>query len=106
LDAKRQAVHGKIAEEHVARYQANKAFLGADGISINGLFANSESEASMTLAFAARAKTAYLLCDASKIGIETYLKFSGLNLIQTLITDSRGKKIQAFKKKGLIVLSA
>src|ERR1700679_1629965 len=35
FDAERQAVHGSIANKHIAFYKANKAFLGADGISVN-----------------------------------------------------------------------
>src|ERR1700710_776125 len=53
FNTERQAVHGKIADEHIARYKATKAFLGVDGISRNGLFANSELEADITQAFAA-----------------------------------------------------
>ncbi|MGZ3752900.1 MAG: DeoR/GlpR family DNA-binding transcription regulator, partial [Mucilaginibacter sp.] len=54
FDAERQAVHGKMANEHIAKYKATKAFLGIDGISRNGLFANSELEAEITSAFAAQ----------------------------------------------------
>src|ERR1700744_143312 len=52
FNTERQAVHGKIADEHIARYKATKAFLGVDGISRNGLFANSEMEAGITESFA------------------------------------------------------
>ncbi|MGZ3822716.1 MAG: DeoR/GlpR family DNA-binding transcription regulator, partial [Mucilaginibacter sp.] len=68
FDAERQAVHGKMANEHIAKYKATKAFLGIDGISRNGLFANSELEAEITSAFAAQSVKTYLLCDESKIG--------------------------------------
>eukprot|EP01037_Dinobryon_pediforme_P015782 gene15781-15939_t len=53
FDKGRQAVHGIKAIEHIGKYRASKAFLGVDGISVNGLFANSEHEASITTAFAA-----------------------------------------------------
>jgi DeoR family fructose operon transcriptional repressor len=66
LDDARQAMHGTIANEHIARYRATKAFLGVDGISLNGLFANSEKEAGITTAFAANSAYTYLLCDAGK----------------------------------------
>ena len=38
FDAERQAIHGKMAEYHIAKYRANRAFLGIDGISARGLF--------------------------------------------------------------------
>lgn len=104
FDAERQAVHGKIANEHIARYRANKAFLGIDGISRNGLFANSELEADITQAYASHSKKTYLLCDDSKIGKESYLKFSELKIINTLITDSKSEELAYFKKQGIEVI--
>ena len=105
LDRDRQAIHGKMAEEHISKYRATKAFLGIDGISVNGLFAQSENEASITLALAANSKQTYILCDAGKIGKETYLKFAELNLINTIITDYEGPGLDGFKEKGITVLN-
>jgi DeoR family transcriptional regulator, fructose operon transcriptional repressor len=105
FDAERQAVHGSIANKHIAFYKANKAFLGVDGISVNGLFANSEKEAEITLAFAAQAAKTHLLCDGSKIGKESYLKFADLKIIDTLITDSRSKDLDEFTKQRVQVIT-
>lgn len=104
FNAERQAVHGKIADEHIARYKATKAFLGVDGISHNGLFANSELEASITEAFAAHSARTYLLCDESKIGRETYLRFAGLDAIDTIITNSRSDELASIRKMGVEVI--
>ena len=104
FDPERQAVHGKIANEHIARYKANKAFLGVDGISRNGLFANSELEADITQAFATHSAKTYLLCDDSKIGKESYLKFGEISLIDAIITDSKSEELNFFKKNGLEII--
>ncbi|MEJ7659961.1 MAG: DeoR/GlpR family DNA-binding transcription regulator [Hymenobacter sp.] len=49
VDAGRQAVHGALAAEHLRRYTFDKAFLGADGLSLSrGLSANGEPEASIS----------------------------------------------------------
>jgi len=104
FNAERQAVHGKIADEHIARYKAAKAFLGIDGISRNGLFANSELEADITQAFATNSAQTILLCDDSKIGKETYLKFAGINIINTIITNSRSEELAHFKKQGVKII--
>ena len=61
FDPERQAIHGKMAEYHIAKYRANRAFLGIDGISNRGLFANSEKEATLTMALAANSASAWLL---------------------------------------------
>ncbi len=104
FDAERQAVHGKIAEEHIARYKASKAFLGVDGISRNGLFANSELEAGITQAFATHSAKTFLLCDDSKIGKESYLKFAEFTMIDAIITNSKSDELAYFKKKGVEVI--
>ena len=104
FNTERQAVHGKIANEHIARYKASKAFLGVDGISRNGLFANSELEADITEAFASHSAKTYLLCDESKIGKETYLRFGDLKMIDTVITNSVSDELGYIKKRSVTVI--
>jgi DeoR family fructose operon transcriptional repressor len=104
FDAERQAVHGKMAEYHIGHYSATKAFLGVDGLSSAGLFANSEKEAAMTLALAARSATTWLLCDASKLGRESYLRFSDVRLANTLITDASASACRFLTKAGVTVI--
>ncbi len=104
LDMERQAIHGRIAEEHIARYRADRAFIGVDGISPeNGLSAFSEKEAGITLALAAQAAHTYLLCDASKLGKDKYLQFSGLEIIHTLITNATPLEGEDYEQKGIKV---
>jgi DeoR family fructose operon transcriptional repressor len=105
FDGERQAVHGKMAAEHISKYRAGKAFLGVDGISEKGLFGNSEKEADITIAMAAQSVYTYLLCDASKFGKESYLKFAGPELADTIITDCPVNKLKYFRKKGIKILS-
>lgn len=104
LDKERQAVHGTTAIEHIQKYRATKAFLGIDGISEAGLFANSEHEASITTAFAANSAYTFILCDSSKIGKETYLNFAELDLINAIIIDAGADQLKDFKEKGIVVL--
>lgn len=105
IDKDRLAVHGKIAEEHITRYRANKAFVGVDGISAeNGLSAHSELEAGITLAMAAHADVTYLLCDSSKIGKDKYLQFAPVTLVNVLVTNKRTDQIIKLEEKGIRVL--
>ncbi|HYG39729.1 MAG TPA: DeoR/GlpR family DNA-binding transcription regulator [Cytophagales bacterium] len=93
VDAERQAVHGEIAKEHIARYKATKAFIGVDGISLStGLSANSEKEASIALSMAKSAQKVFLLCDSSKLEKEKYFPFAPLSMVDTLITDFEADK--------------
>ncbi|WP_247233546.1 DeoR/GlpR family DNA-binding transcription regulator [Telluribacter sp. SYSU D00476] len=106
VDSNRLAIHGKIAEEHIARYQADRAFLGVDGISVDrGLSAHSEKEASMTLAVAAQARVTYLLCDSSKLGKDKYLQFAPLTLADVLITDADEGIVQPYREQGVRVVN-
>lgn len=89
LDPERQAVHGQIATEHIARYRADVAFLGVDGLSLaNGLSANSEKEARITLSYAQHARVCYFLCDSSKLEQDRYLPFAPIGFVRHLITDA------------------
>jgi DeoR family fructose operon transcriptional repressor len=90
IDVERQAAHGFIASEHIARYKADKAFVGVDGISLaNGLSSNSEKEAEMTLAMAANAKETYFLCDSSKFEMDKYLVFAEISSVKNIVTDQK-----------------
>jgi DeoR family transcriptional regulator, fructose operon transcriptional repressor len=106
LDNKRQAIHGKVAIEHIERYKADKAFVGIDGISIeNGLSAASEKEAEITTAMSANARMTYLLCDSSKLGKDKYLKFAPLNIIDVLVTNDKTEIIKSFQESGIKILN-
>lgn len=88
LDTVRKAVHGVMADEHIARYRASKAFVGTDGFSLSGgLSAHSEKEASITLGMARQSKYTYLLCDASKLENDSYYQYGPVSLVHCLITD-------------------
>lgn len=90
IDSKRQAAHGLMAVEHIHRYKADLALLGVDGISLaNGLSANSETEAEMTVAMAANARRAILLCDSSKLEKDKYFRFAPLSQFDAIITDQK-----------------
>jgi DeoR family fructose operon transcriptional repressor len=104
FDPERQAIHGKMAEYHISKYRACKAFLGIDGISPKGLFANSEKEATMTMALAARSAATWLLCDQSKIGRETYWQFGGLRIADHVITDASTDACGFLQEEGIHVV--
>ena len=108
VDQERRAVHGLIAEQHIARYRADRAFIGVDGISLrNGLSANSEKEASTAVAMAKQARKTYLLCDSSKLETDSYLGFAPLSLFNVLITDNEARPeiIMAYQQAGITLIN-
>lgn len=107
VDKERRAIHGLMAEEHIGRYSANKAFIGVDGISLaNGLSANSEREASTAVAMARQSETVYLLSDSSKLETDKYLHFAPLTLFNVLITDREVDPalVDAYRQAGIMII--
>lgn len=106
LHKARKAVHGDKAVQHINGYHAHKAFVGVDGLSVeNGLTAHSELESTITTAFIRNAEQVMLLCDSSKIGRDSYVKFAEFSAIHTLITDvnADSAKTRALQQSGLHV---
>ncbi len=108
IDPVRQAVHGLMAIEHIARYRANKAFVGADGVSINGLSANSETEAVLTRSLMEQADKTIVLADSSKLGQDRYIQFAPLSAVNTMITNAEADVavVNALQSAGLFVLKS
>ena len=108
VDKDRQAVHGLMASEHITRYRANRAFIGAGGISLqNGLSANGEREASTTIAMARQSEKTYLLCDSSKLETDNYVNFAPLNLFTVLVTDNLADAdvLLRYRQAGITVMN-
>jgi DeoR family transcriptional regulator, fructose operon transcriptional repressor len=107
IDFDRQATHGKIAIEHIKRYNYNLAFIGVDGISTtNGLSASSEKEAETTQALISQNIKIYFLCDHSKLETTRYLPFEPINVVKNLIVDSKSPKaiLNNFKSLNISIL--
>lgn len=108
VDKERQAIHGLMAEEHMVRYRAHRAFIGVGGISLsNGLSANSEREASTAMTMARQSEKTYLLCDSSKLETEKYLCFAPLSLFDVLITDNEAPPdlVAKYRQAGVTLLN-
>lgn len=109
VDKERKAMHGLQAVLHIESYYAAKAFIGVDGLSVeNGLTAFSEKEAAISTAMSRNAGAVYLLCDASKIGKDSYFKFAPLSLFHYLLTDDGIPRAQlkALEGQGVKVMKA
>jgi DeoR family transcriptional regulator, fructose operon transcriptional repressor len=88
VDHERQAAHGKTALDQIGKYQANKAFISTDGISIaKGLTSKSEIESETALCMTKNADEVFLLIDSTKLERDSFLKFAPISIINSLITD-------------------
>ncbi len=107
LDKDRHAIHGKMAEEHIARYKADFAFIGTDGVSLkNGLSANSELEAGITQGMIRNSEKVILLCDSTKLENDKYFQFAPLSSINTIITDKEADEeiLKKYKNKKVEII--
>jgi DeoR family fructose operon transcriptional repressor len=109
LDNERMASYGPMTDNLLSRYKADKAFIGAGGVSLeNGLSSVDEKEASVTTKMAEAANKIFLLCDSSKIERNSYFTYSSLSNVDYLITD-RGIKsnhLESYRNNRINVIIA
>lgn len=107
-DPERMAVYGLVAENTLEQYHANKAFIGADGVSLQmGLTTYDEKEAAISRKIAATSEEVYLLCDSSKIEKNSFVKFAPLSILKALITDKElpADIKNAYKDMGIKIIN-
>lgn len=100
LDNSRKALYGPMTDNLLTRYKADKAFIGAGGVSLtHGLSSSLEKDASVTVKMAEASRKVFLLCDSSKIEKDSYFTYSSLSLLSYLITDKfvDNKLIELYK---------
>jgi DeoR family transcriptional regulator, aga operon transcriptional repressor len=80
---------GPAAEQMIAQYHLNVAFVGTDGFSVSaGCTTHDEMEAHTDLAFIRQAARTVVIADSSKIGKVTFARICGPELVDTLVTDT------------------
>jgi len=105
----RRASQGPLAEKMISGFRADKAFIGADGVSTEGgLSAFNESEGVITRKMADLSREVYLVCDSSKLGKDSFYNFAPLSKLTALITDSRADRdvLSGLRKSGVTVITA
>ncbi|MDR1096695.1 MAG: DeoR/GlpR family DNA-binding transcription regulator [Tannerella sp.] len=108
IASERQAIYGPLAERSIDYYHVNKAFIGADGISLqNGLSSYDEKEAAITRKMMENADEVFLLCDSSKIEKNSYVRFAPLSKVHHLITDKgmSGESVSLYKGAAVDVIA-
>lgn len=108
VDIERQALYGSVAETNIEMYHADKAFIGIDGISLKkGLSSYDEKEGFITRKMIENSDEVFLLCDSSKIGKNSFVKFASISEIHHLITDSQisMEQLKLYRDYGLDVIT-
>ena len=100
---------GPIAENTLAGYHLDLAFVGVDGIDVEaGLTTHQETEALANAALVKRASRTIVVADSSKIGHIAFVEICPLNFADLLITDDQAdsRSIAQLEEAGLQVVLA
>jgi DeoR family transcriptional regulator, fructose operon transcriptional repressor len=108
LDNSRKALYGQMTDTLISRYKADKAFIGAGGVSLtHGLSSMDEKDASVTVKMAEAAQKVFLLCDSSKIEKDSYFTYSSISMLSYLITDNNvdPKLVDLFRNSKINIVT-
>lgn len=82
-------IHGPLTEDNIERFRTNIAFIGADGIDLNGnTFTDDLRIATLSRRMAKNAEKVVVVSDSSKIGRKSMCKVLSPNEYNLIITDS------------------
>ena len=98
---------GPLAERSIETFRANKAFLGTDGISIDGGVTSGDIyTAKVTELMCRSANEVIIVADHTKIGKDSFSKYSDIKDIDKLITDknAEGSYLNKISKLGVEVI--
>ncbi|MBW7457608.1 DeoR/GlpR family DNA-binding transcription regulator [Paenibacillus sepulcri] len=87
LNPQHRFLYGQSTIAKLSDYQVDKLFLGACGITVNGLSYPHEEDGDVKREMIRRADQVIVLADHTKFGHQMFYKISGLESIDLLITD-------------------
>jgi len=108
LNVSRNALYGPMTENTLNRYRANKAFIGASGVSVlNGLSADEDNIAIITHKMAEAADSVFLLCDSTKLEKDSFVHYAPISILNYLITDKDASPeiIELYEKNNINIIT-
>lgn len=82
------AICGPVTINQLRKYSLNKVFLGAAGLTAEGVFDFSVEDSEVKKAFIEVSDQVILLCDSSKFGKRSLYQFASLDSITKIVTDA------------------
>ncbi len=101
-----RAFVGPIAESNLRQLNVDKAFIGANGIHLDGITTPNVTEAATKKAMIEISSQPYIVADHTKFGICAFVKFANLLDIAAIITDNNidEKWIKNFDERGVEII--
>jgi DeoR family fructose operon transcriptional repressor len=88
IRVERLDVCGSVAEKNLMMFHLDKAFLGADAVSLNGgCMTTDERTSTMNEIVVDRAERCYVLVDSHKFGKTSFIRYASFGRIEAIITD-------------------
>lgn len=78
---------GDITEDNITRFRVQKAILGADAISGEGIFTNDSAVSRVSRAIMAGGDERIVVADSSKLGQTAFVRIAQLDEIHCIVTD-------------------
>jgi DeoR/GlpR family transcriptional regulator of sugar metabolism len=89
IRVERLDVCGSVAEKTLAMFHLDKAFLGADAVSLaGGCMTTDERTSTMNEIVVERAERCFVLADSHKFGKTSFIRYAPFSQIDTIFTDS------------------
>ena len=104
-----QAAVGEVTVAALAQVRADVAFLGTNGISLgHGLSTPDHSEAACKRAIVTAGLKVVVLADASKLGVDSTVRFAELAAVDVLVTDrgAPARLCAKLRERGVEVVRA
>jgi DeoR/GlpR family transcriptional regulator of sugar metabolism len=101
--------YGRVAEETTRKFNANKAILGASGITINnGVTTPDEMKAELKKVMISNSSELIIVADHTKLSRVSLVPVCDINKVDILVVDSRTSKdlINKFKNYGVDIIVA
>ncbi len=101
-------VFGGDTQQFIARYKANKAFIGAGGVEAGGFSDTDSAACAIKRAMMGRADATLVLADSSKFGIAQFETIAPLAAVSTLVSDAMPSRALAaqLRKAGVEIMVA
>ena len=105
----RMDCHGPVVEKNLQLFKADKAFIGADGISLrDGLMTTDEHTAMIAEMMIKQSSTVYLLVDSSNFENPSFINIAGLDDVDFIVTDNKlAESLHSkYKKRDVNIITA
>lgn len=89
LDPKYSFSRSPDTLNQIAKLRANKAFITASGVTVDGVYSGGTYESSFSAAMMEHSKSSVLVCESEKFGRDSLAKFAPLTAFSSVVTDGR-----------------